>query len=171
MNISNIKSNLYKAIEQKRPGRKIESLSRVYFKEILAFPTIEDEAIELLLTVLSDNNLFKNKNAELFLYQMYMSIGGASDEQKFRILNVILQNYRLYDREDMCFMSTDFIVRVFLRKMAFESLVKLARGIERKAQRSGILHGLDVLRINHKGDDEFVSKCRSLMAELARSKP
>lgn len=126
-------------------ARAISEASEIYDDLTLECKTIPAEGIEFLVWLLSNRRVLAAKGIEHFLLEVNVDFCKYTEDQREKLLEVLISNARHVNDELGRHSVGDLIARAFPTDVAFRVLKNLSSGVP--AEQHVAFVGFDVLRL------------------------
>lgn len=166
MNISEILQALYLAAEEKKQRKLVHKQADAYEDYLLNQQDFPNEALDLIIKILSDEKLFRLDGIDIFVLKIYTDMSRLSDNQKKRLLNSICENYEYYSNLDFCWQIGDLVARSYDQSTALQVFKRLFDSASDQGK-EGIVLGLDILAKQSKRDPKLMNEVQNILGNPA----
>jgi hypothetical protein len=121
------------------------------FEKLLMDDAYPDECLQLIIDILSRKSLAEIPGIQLFLASLFTDMPRLGDQQRARILSAAYLALPGLERVELCWSICDLIARWFPKETSLQFFLEVSASAQPAAM-EGVMLGLDVLRMHHKGD-------------------
>jgi len=161
--MDSIRQALYSATG---PGasRIVKAQAAIYERITLSQEVFSDACLNLILEILSVEELFSKPGIEEFLLRISTGMYLLTANQKRQLLNVISANYSQYENIELCWLLGDMIARSWDQVTALQTFRRLFKSATDQGK-EGIVLGLDIVAKHSKRDPFLMERIDAILKE------
>ncbi|WP_230851039.1 hypothetical protein [Ralstonia solanacearum] len=159
--VENIRQALY-AATGKGARKLLKEQATIYEKITLSNEIIPDECIDLIVEILSTDELFSKPGIDVFFLKASTDMYRLSEIHKQRLLVTICENYSKYTNIEMCWQLGDMIARAYEPATAIKVFQRLFASATDQGK-EGIVLGLDIIARQSKRDTKIMREIDAII--------
>lgn len=162
--MNKLKQALYEKGSSKG-SKELKKLAKAYDQMTLGYDFYPDECLDLIIEILTVEELFMRPGMDSFLLRFSTDIERLTALQKRKLLDVIIKNYSKYRSLDFCWVIADTIARQYEPHSAIYAFDQTAMSSTIQGK-EGIALGLNILSKHKELDDSLKNKIKKIMNML-----